>query len=242
MTSPSAAWEELDRRARDDPRLERYRIRRGEAGALRWVPDGWHLSDAMARIAAEGGWWPGRWFLDHPELRDSAQDLVLSSMNDGWYDTEPEVLWAEVGTVWEKDAFLTPLLRHPVPTAPLLGFSSQALWWAMVFPTEEALLEGFLISHQELGFDEDHGGAEPGGVDPFFVQWVAQPPREPPYLSPEEVAGRRRVHARLQEARATWSTDHPCWLPGMMPLMTDERWPREAKAAVLGLPIDEIRP
>jgi hypothetical protein len=80
------------------------------------------------------------------------------------------------------------------------------------------------------------------GIDPFFVEWVTRPPSEPPYLDPEDIAERRRIHERLQEARATWSTDHPCWVPELMPLMTDDRWPREAKAAVLGLPIAEIRP
>jgi len=51
-----------------------------------------------------------------------------------------------------------------------------------------------------------------------------------------------RGHERLREASARWSTDHPCWVPEVMPLMTDERWPREAKAAILGRPVDEIRP
>jgi hypothetical protein len=111
----------------------------------------------------------------------------------------------------------------------------------MVFPTEEALLEGMLISHDELGFDEDHGGAEPAGIDPFFVEWVTRPPIEAPYLTPEVFAAQMRVHERLQEASAGWTTDHPCWVPDLMPLMSDDRWPAAARAAVLGLPIDEIR-
>lgn len=236
MAARSAAEEELDRRARADARLDRFRVRRGGTGASRWVPPGWHLSDAMARIATDGGWWPGRWLFG--PCRD---DIVLDGLNDGWFDTEPTVLWAEVGTVWEKDSFFTPLLRHPRPTAPLLGFSSQALWWSMVFPTEETLLDGMLISHDELGFDEDHGGVEPAGIDPKFVEWVTDPPIEGPHLSPEQLAGQRRAHERLQEVRTGWATDHPCWVPGVMPLMTDGWWPPEATAAVLGIALDEVR-
>jgi hypothetical protein len=41
----------LDERARVEPRLDRYRVAGTGASALDSVPDGWFVSDAIARLA-----------------------------------------------------------------------------------------------------------------------------------------------------------------------------------------------
>jgi hypothetical protein len=134
---------------------------------------------------------------------------------------EPGVVWLGVGTVWERDWFFTPARRERAVDAPLCGFSGQALWLSMVFPTEAAILEAFLVTYDELGLDDG------GMVDPFFVEWVtARPQNAPPAAE--------RVHRRLVELSRRWSTSHPCWLPDVMPRLSEDDWPPEAVRAMLG--------
>lgn len=53
----------------------------------------------------------------------------------------------------------------------------------------------------------------------MFVEWVT----EHIYPSPQE----ERMHRRLAELSQRWTTSHPCWHPGTMPLLADtEDWPR----------------
>jgi hypothetical protein len=209
---------ELDRRARAEPRLERYRVAGGGPRALDAVPDGWVVSAGIARIAEHGGWWPGRW--EFPELGDTLADLL--ALDEPAEAADGGVRWVGVGTVWERDWFFTPALREPAPTAPLCGFSTQALWLSMVFPTEAALLEAFLVAYDELGLDER------GEVDPTFVEWVTAPPvNRPPAAD--------RAHRRLVELSRGWTTGHPCWRADLMPRLDEEVPPPPAVVrAMLG--------
>lgn len=129
---------------------------------------------------------------------------------------EDEVRWIRLGVIWERDTFWTPALVVRTETAPIFGFSSQALWSSLVFPNEAALLEAFLITYDEMGLDEFDS------VNPFFVEWVTQPPHA------HEDEGALRVHDRLVERATAWGTSHRCWVPDLMPLQTDEPWPSEA--------------
>lgn len=209
---------QLDDRARSDARLERYRVAGGGPRVLDGIPDGWMISDGIARIAESGGWWPGEW--QFPELTDSdTVPTILALPADPPSDLG--VLWVGVGTVWERDWFFTPALRDHAANAPLCGFSGQALWLSMVFPTEAAILEAFLVTYDELGIDES------GEIDPFFVEWVTEPPVNAP-------PGAERVHRRLVELSRRWSTNHPCWLPDLMPRLGEEDWPPDAVRAMLG--------
>jgi hypothetical protein len=213
----------LDERAKRDPRLEQYRVV-GRPDALLGLPDGWSVSRSVERLAVHGGWWPGRW--DFPMVEEIVE-LVLTGgtvPRPAWMSREPTVRWVGLGTVWERDSFWTPLLREEVPDAPVFGFSSQALWASMVFPSEAALLEAFLLTYDELGIEAE------GGVNPFFVEWVTNPP-SPVDAPPEAIA----VHERLVARSAEWTAEHPCWVPGRMPRLDDGLWPDELIAALLGL-------
>lgn len=208
----------LDDRARSDRRLLRYRVAGAGPRALDGVPDGWVVSDAIARIAERGGWWPGFW--DFPDL--TSYDSVATALS--LPDDPPDdlgVLWLGVGTIWERDWFHTPALRSRAVDAPLCGYSTQALWLSMTFPTEAALLEAFLATYDELGLDDN------GEINPMFVEWVTEPPvNEPP--------GAERVHRRLVELSRRWTTSHPCWHLETMPLLAGtEDWPAEAVRAAL---------
>jgi hypothetical protein len=194
----------LDERAASDPRLERYRVSGGGIRALDSIPAGWTVSDAVTRIATDGGWWPGEWMF--PTV-DNTVGLVLTGHDHT--DDEAEVRWLGVGTVWERDCFWTPALRGGAGSAPLFGFSNQALWWSIVFPTEAAMLEAFIITYDELGLDER------GEINPFFVEWVTKPPPE------HEQAGADVVHHRLTELSRRWTTSHRCWHDDAMPYV---RW------------------
>lgn len=209
---------QLDDRARSDARLERYRVAGAGPRALDAIPDGWLVSDGIAHIAEHGGWWPGYW--EFPELSDTdSVPSILSLPEDPPGDLG--VLWVGVGTVWELDWFFTPALRDHAVEAPLCGFSTQALWLSMTFPTEAAILEAFLVTYDELGFEED------GTVNPMFVEWITKPPvNEPP--------GAERIHQRLVELSRQWSTSHPCWVGEVMPRLADEDWPPAAVQAMLG--------
>jgi hypothetical protein len=127
---------QLDDRARSDERLEQYRVAGAGPRALDAIPDGWVVSDGMARIAERGGWWPGEWMF--PELSGIVQDVLIDYEKP---PGDPGVSWVGVGSVWERDWFFTPTLRDHAADAPLCGFSGQALWLSMVFPTEAAILE-----------------------------------------------------------------------------------------------------
>jgi hypothetical protein len=209
----------LDERARSEPRLESYRVEGNGPGALADVPPGWFVSDVIARFATEGGWWPGFWRF--PILDDLVSDVV--TVGSGLEGQESTVRWAGVGDIWERDHFYTPMLRERAQTAPLFGFSSQALWKSMVFPTEVALLEAFVVTYDELGLDEFDE------VNPFFVEWVTKAPNR------SEPDGAVRVHLRLAERSTRWTTDHPCWLSGAMPRLDGEVWPPELVEAILGI-------
>jgi len=209
---------QLDDRARSDPRLERYRVAGGGPRALDGIPDGWVVADGIAHIAESGGWWPGEWQFPELSLCDTVPTVLTPSAEPAG---EPGVLWVGVGTVWERDWFFSPALRERSADAPLCGFSGQALWLSMVFPTEAAILEAFLVTYDELGIDES------GMVDPFFVEWVtARPASAPPAAE--------RVHRRLADLSRRWSTKHPCWLPDVMPRLSDDDWPPGAVRAMLG--------
>src|SRR5438093_10641056 len=117
-----AVLQALDERARSEPRLHRYRVV-GNGAALRSVPDDWFVSDAIARIAREGGWWPGEWLF--PFIDDTFVELVLTADSESRPDANTR--WLGVGSVWERDWFWTPALRTRSSSAPLFGFSSQAL-------------------------------------------------------------------------------------------------------------------
>ena len=150
----------LDEKAAVDPRLERYRVP-AHSDALDDLPAGWMVSDAVAEIATHGGWWPGEWWF--PRL-DNTVASVLTGRDEPVPDASAR--WVGVGCVWERDTFHTPALRRPSVTAPLFGFSNQALWTSMVFPSEAALLDAFVVTYDELGLDEH------GEINPFFVEWV----------------------------------------------------------------------
>ena len=209
---------ELDARARDDPRLERFRVV-GRGDAMRSIPPGWHVSSAVERIAVAGGWWPGEW-----EFPSIAADVVggwLTFQNvDDWVG---QVRWVGMGTSWERAHFFTPMTQSVQRSAPVLGLSSQALWASLVFPSEAALLMAFLITYDEMGLDDM------GGVDPFFVEWVTDAP------APGASAGAQRAGARIQEQVGSWSSSHPCWNPSVMPLLSDDPWPTSAVASALGV-------
>jgi hypothetical protein len=209
---------QLDDRARSDSRLEQYRIAGAGPGALDGIPDGWVVSDGIARLAERGGWWPGVW--EFPELSGGDTVPELLALPEDPPD-DLGVLWVGVGTVWERDWFFTPAVRDHEADAPLCGFSTQALWLSMVFPTEAAILEAFLVTYDELGFEDD------GTVNPMFVEWITEPPvNEPP--------GAERVHRRLVELSRRWTSSHPCWVPAAMPRLGEENWPPEAVRAMLG--------
>src|SRR5262249_48128989 len=152
----------LDARATSEPRLERYRVRGRGAAALADLPPGWFVSDAIAQIATAGGWWPGRGGV--PMFGDMVASVLAPGRSDDDHH-DADVRWIGVGSIWERDHFSTPALREPVASAPLFGFSSQALWSSMVFPTEAALLEAFVLTFDDLGLDEHDE------VNPFFVEW-----------------------------------------------------------------------
>ncbi len=126
----------------------------------------------------------------------------------------------------ERDGFWTPALQQETIYAPLFGFSNQALWSSMVFPTEYAMLEAFVVTYDEMGLDDV------GEINPFFVEWVTAPPSE------SEGAAATRVHERLKDLSAEWHVDHPCWVPGPMPAMHHDpsAWPPAAASALLGAP------
>jgi hypothetical protein len=86
----------------------------------------------------------------------------------------------------------------------------------MVFPSEASMLESFLVTYDELGFDEG------GTVDPSFVEWITAGPEFP-------------VHETLKELSNGWTSDHPCWLPDHMPRLSDPDWPVEIVAPLLGV-------
>jgi hypothetical protein len=111
----------LNDRLETEPRLNQYRVPPGDS--LKHKPDGWFLSDDLTRLATEGGWWPGHWMLGG-EVFDLAE-LFGYDLVDG---IEPEFKWLLVGSVWEHDFFYTPISRSHFDSAPLLGFSAQALW------------------------------------------------------------------------------------------------------------------
>ena len=94
----------------------------------------------------------------------------------------------------------------------------------MVFPTEHALLEAFVVTYDVMGLDVG------GEVNPFFVEWVTGPP--PPNDGEPAV----RVHERLRDLSARWRVDHPCWVPDVMPALRPEAsdWPMHATQALLG--------
>ena len=203
----------LDERARADRRLEKYRVRGAGPQVLDAIPAGWFVSDAIARLAVRGGWWPGAW---SPNVREG--DMFSEFIVD-LHDVadEPTVRWLCVGSVWEKDFFYSPLLREPAPDAPLAGSSAQALWLSMAFPTEASMLEAFLVTYDEMGFEEGFGPDDPM-VNPDFVEWVTDPPMpEPP--------GSDVVHRRLVELSRGWRSTHPCWDPATMPQLEADRLP-----------------
>lgn len=197
---------------------------RGGDRLLDGIPDGWLPSESVKALAA-GGWWPGHWTF--PEIVDS-QILDILTAGDGVGGATQRVRWVEVGNIWEKDWFYTPVLAESQPSAPLLGFSVQALWTAMVFPTEAALLEAFLITYDEMGLDDR------GEINPFFVEWVAGPPLI------EENDGRMRVHERIVARSKEWATAHPCWDPSVMPKLDDSLWPAPVVARLLGVEVEDF--
>ena len=218
-----AAMSSLEERAASEPRLDRYRVS-GDGSALDRLPDGWMVSEAIALIATQGGWWPGEWMFSN---LDNTVPLALTGRDETPADSS--VRWIGVGSVWERDVFYTPAVEGPqAATAPLFGFSTQALWTSMVFPDEAALLEAFLVTYDELGLDEHDE------VNPFFVEWVTRAPaaHEPPAA--------HRVHRQLVELSEDWTTDHPCWVDYEMPHMSWEPglcdWPEDVVAAILGRP------
>lgn len=145
----SEVIEALDDRARSDSRLDRYRLHGRGREALDDVPAGWWVSDAIERLVVQGGWWPGWWSFP---TDDSIVPLVLTGTSGAL--PAATIRWLGVGNVWQRDGFWTPATRDRHTVAPLFGFSNQALWTSMVFPTEAALLEAFLITYDELGLDE----------------------------------------------------------------------------------------
>lgn len=220
---------ELDARALLDPRLERYRVPPGGPRALDKVPEGWHLSEAVARLLVDGGWWPGAL----PELDDEddgwrvTHRLARAGTHELLEPSDATVRWFPVGSVWPADWFYTPLLREPRPTAPLLGLSSDEWWMSLVFPTEQALLECFVITYDEMGLDV---GDE---INPCFVEWLTEEPTNESLLQGELVPA-FLTSIRLREQAATWSTDHPCWDPEVMPVFSDDQWPQRAVEAAMG--------
>jgi hypothetical protein len=159
---------QLDDRARSDPRLERYRVAGGGPRVLDCIPDGWVVSDGITHIAESGGWWPGDWQFPELSFCDTVPTVLAPAAEP---PADPGVVWVGVGTVWERDWFFTPALRERSADAPLCGFSSQALWLSMVFPTEAAILEAFLVTYDELGIDES------GMVDPSSSSGSRRRPR-----------------------------------------------------------------
>jgi len=104
---------ELDDRARQDERLEIFRVEGLGDGILDQLPDGWHLSDCMARLVTKGGW-------------------LVDEMPNG-----RSVHWVDVANVGDHYTFFTPMLREKRPSAPLLHcLSADGI--AMVFPNEVA--------------------------------------------------------------------------------------------------------
>jgi hypothetical protein len=104
-----------------------------------------------------------------------------------------------------------------------LGFRARHCGPPWCFPPEAALLEAFLITYDELGLDEHDT------LNPFFVEWVTGP------SGPHEPEAAQRVHHRLGARSQQWTTHHRCWDPSAMPLMSEEPWPPELVAGLLGL-------
>ena len=226
-----AALTELEVRASDEPRLGKYRVVAEGINGTEGVPDGWFVSRAIERLACEGGWWPG----DFSYPIDATNEVVdiVTAGNGLRPGLEPSVRWAHVGSVWERDHFYTPMLTEPVDTAPLLGFSNQALWTSMVFPCESALLESFTHAYDVLGIGEYDK------VDPFFVEWVVRPSPAVPEHDPEW-AKRRKVHELLAAASKTWRTQHRCWIDSVMPRIDDDIWSNDNVGALLGIEPGEL--
>lgn len=214
----------LESRARSDSRLDRYRVPGGGPEALVGIPAGWHVSDAIEHIAVHGGWWPGEWTFP---TDDNIVNLVLAGELDA--PAAATIRWLGVGCVWQRDGFWTPATRERFTAAPLFGFSNQALWASMVFPTEAALLEAFLITYDELGLDES------GEINPFFVEWVTDSPRA------DEPVRAHHVHERLRARSTHWTVIHPCWQASRMPMMGPmgpDLWPVSVRAALVGTKLD----
>jgi hypothetical protein len=224
-----ATFDALDERARSEPLLQQYRVPAGGIAALEGIPPGWYLSEAMEHLAVHGGWWPGYWSLQPENLTSAPQNsLGVGLSPEGRRDRQ--VVWTLAGRVWEKDWFYTPLSQQQTVTAPLFGSSSQALWVSMVFPHEVSMLQAFLVAYDELGIDDSVGG-----VNPFFVEWITDPP-------PSSDEPTLRVHQRLVALSAEWTTDHQCWLPDVMPLMgwPESQWSNDVNAAILGVAEDQV--
>lgn len=230
-------FDELDERAKSDPRLDRYRVKGRGDQALEAIPAGWFLSDSVAHIVINGGWWPGRW---DPVLNQDIDTIEVFLNRGSGLNIEARhrrrFRWHSIGSVWDPDWFCTPLSKQPSSSAPLCGFSAQAHWISMVFPDEASLFKAFIATYDELGFQDDDDD-----VNPFFVEWVTDPPRSDVPGHPPDPK-RLAVHQRLVELAATWSTDHPSWTPGFMPAMKQghQRWPAKVAASVLGVETDDI--
>jgi len=226
-------------RAQSEPGLDTYRVG-GDPNVLDLVPEGWFVSDAVAQLVTRGGWWPGEWG-PLKKADDVFAPMTMAEVltsDDGLVEgVEPQVRWLYLGRVWERDSFFTPITQEQVPTAPLLGISTQALWHSMVFPTEASLLEAFIITYDELGLDPRGGVHGRGGVDPFFVEWITEPPLS---ATDEDAAGRLRVHERLVELSSSWTTSHRCWSDLHFPIMNDNYWPPHLTSPLLGVPPHQI--
>lgn len=221
-----AVLKRLDALAADDPRLEPSRVAPNPYFADN-IPDGWHYSADMEALGTHGGWWPGEWGATHSGSDNALGSISGFGLTDG---PDPEVRWFSRGTIFEKDYVSTPCQQHQTPTAPLLIWTYGDAT-SVAHPTEAALLETFAITIETAGISHD---AFPF-VSPAFVDWVTQTPGE------EEPAEHHETHRLIAARSKQWTTEHRCWLPGVMPLFTYENsLAREVAAGLLGVDVDRI--
>lgn len=169
-----------------------------------------HVPDEVTHLLRHGGWWPGA--LSAPELEGYFEDAVR-------YGSDPAVrtTWMSFARTWDQDVCFAPLLDRPFSAAPLGLWSTQMLQVSVPAPSVADLLAAFEIALEVLELTDR------GLENPTWVDLITTPPRRDRTV--EEATYRRQVvlHERLEPLAATWTSDHPCWVAGEMPMgWTDE--------------------
>jgi hypothetical protein len=170
----------------------------------------------LIHLLLHGGWWPGE--LRSPETEGYFEQAVRYSS-----DPPPQIRWMSFASTWERDLCFVPLLDHSVPSAPLGLWSTQLLSVSVPAPSLAQLLTAFEVALEVL--EHDDGAIE----DPTWIDLITAPP---PADHTVGAAARNRqvlLHERLLQLAATWTSDHPCWVPEEMPMA----WANEPSPTVV---------